>query len=318
MEERVHFVHARDHHRLALTEVTFTEATPRSGPRPCFVLVHGFSQDRASYLRGDIPRALVDRGARVFLAELRGHGLSDEDVPREWSLATHLDLDLPALIDRARVIAGVERVHFGGHSMGGMLGYALLAKRAPIASLTTFAAPLVLGEGRPLVRFAALIAGPMIGLGPWSSVPIDYFLRTLAPILAERDTHVFARAMQLIARLANPNAADPDTLRILLERAQPEAPRVFVELARMAIRGRTAIDGIDLVAAVHPAPIPIAAVVGSNDIFAPRAAVEPLYAPESRGPRLVLEIPDALHVDLIVGPHGPGVVDTLWNFLAPA
>jgi pimeloyl-ACP methyl ester carboxylesterase len=320
LEERVHYVHASDHYRLALTEVS--RGAPDSDPRPCFVLVHGFSQDRGAFLRGGMPRALVEHGARVFLAELRGHGLSDEGSRRDWSLATHLDLDLPALIDRARTIAQAERVHLIGHSMGGMLGYALLTRGAPLASLATFAAPIYLGRDRPLIRFAALIAGPivgLVGLSGGTSVPMDYFLRTLAPTLAASDARLFARIFQQVARLANPRVADPATLRTLLERAQPESPRVFVELAELAIRGGPAsIAGVDLQDAVDRAQVPVAAVIGTNDIFAPRAAVAGIDGRHAAGRRLIIELPDALHVDLTVGHHAPHIVEQLWNFLVSA
>lgn len=317
LEERVRFVHAPDGHRLALTEVSL-DPRPILDERPCFLLIHGFAQDRRSFLRGDIPRALLERGARVVLGELRGHGKSDQGEARDWSLATHLRFDLPALIDGASAIVSGRRVHLIGHSMGGMLGYALLAGSAPLLSLTTFAAPVLIGRDRPLIRLAALAASPAVRLGRPGSVPMDRFLRLLAPVLASADRGVALSIARRLTGLANAHAATPETLRHLLSTATPESPRVFIELAEMALLGQASIDQIDLARSVLGSRLPIAAIWGRWDVFTSRASLAPLEARTALGPRLVLEVADALHVDLMVGRHARGLVDALWPFLTAA
>jgi pimeloyl-ACP methyl ester carboxylesterase len=304
----VHFVRTSDGHRLALTEL-------RSRGRECFLLVHGFSQNRSAFLDGPLPSELASRGAHVFVGELRGHGLSDHHTHRDWSLSTHLDRDLPALIERARSIAGTDRVHVMGHSMGGMLGYALLARPEPIASLTTFAAPIALGRARPLVRFAALIAGPIVGLGRPRAVPINFLLKTLAPMLTDPAAPKAMKLVQELAGLVNPRQADAAMLKRILERSEPESPRVFVELANMAITGRAVIGGVDLMRAVKESPVAVACVVGTKDVFASRASVEPAMHADARGRRVIIELPHALHVDLTVGREVARTVDLLFDFL---
>jgi hypothetical protein len=69
------------------------------------------------------------------------------------------------------------------------------------------------------------------------------------------------------------------------------------------------------VAAWHASPRPIAAVIGSDDIFAPRAAIAPFEAPDQAGRRLVIEIPGGAHVDAIAGHHVADTVARLWPFL---
>jgi pimeloyl-ACP methyl ester carboxylesterase len=306
---------ASDGQRLALVEVKLPGSrAARSGA--AFLLLHGFAQNRRSFTLGPLPRALLERGARVFLGELRGHGESRVERGRSWSLRTHLELDCPALVAAASRAAGAERVHLVGHSMGGLLGCALLAGGAPLASLLAVGTPIVLGAGRPLVRLASLLAGPFATIAPrHHRVPIDRVLAVLARPLSRPDAGGALRLFQRTTGLANPAAAAPEALEAVLANADPESPAVFEELARNAVFARPRIAGVDLVAALRASPLPVAAVVGSRDVFAPRAAVAPMDEAGHAGPRLVVEVAGATHVDVAIGHHLPETLGRLWEFL---
>lgn len=305
MNEQVRYVHTPDGARLALAEVG---AGPRDGPR--FLLVHGFAQNRLAFLLGALPEQLAARGARVFIGELRGHGRSrDGRLPRH-SLLHHLAVDLPGLID-----AVGPPVHLIGHSMGGLLGYALLARSACLASLTTFGAPLLLGGGRYLIR-AASVLGPAGG-ALQSGVPMDRFLRLLASPLSRPDATGALLALQRLTRLASPRHASDGAIATILANADPESPLIFRELARMARARRPAIGGVELERALLGAEIPVATVVGSDDVFGGRASVAAFDRPGHRGPRMVIEVSGGTHVDITIGHHLPGTIDRLWPFLVP-
>lgn len=313
--ERTEFVATADGQRLALTEGVGPE-----GPGPAggvaFLLVHGFAQNRRGFTLGPLPASLLARGARVFLGELRGHGDSRVDAQHRWGLRTHLEQDCPALIAGVLERAGVQRVHFVGHSMGGLLGCALLARGLPLASLTAAATPLMLGASRPLVRLASLLVGPFATFAPGPRrIPMDRLLGLLSGPLSQADARGAVRALQRLTRLANPVAAPPAALRAILASADPESPKVMEELARNAVFVRPRLAGVDLLKAVREAVQPIAAVVGSNDIFAPRAAVAPLEQGRHAGPRRVIEIAGGTHVDAVMGDHVPATVEALWSFL---
>jgi len=283
-----------------------------------FLLLHGFAQNRRSFAQGPLPRALLERGARVFLGELRGHGKSRAPAARAWSLSTHLELDCPALVAGVRRAARVERVHVVGHSMGGLLGCAMLAGDAPLASLTTIGTPIVLGAGRPLVRMASLFAVPLATLAPRGHrLRIDRLLAALARPLSRAGARGPLGLLQRATGLANPAAALPEALETVLANADPESPAVFGELARNAVLARPRIAGIDLVEALRGSRLPVAAVVGTRDVFAPRAAVAPMDEPGHAGPRLVLELPGVAHLDVAIGHHVPDTVARLWEFLGP-
>lgn len=314
LSETVRFVEASDGQRLALTEVHGPAAAANAGP--AFLLVHGFAQNRRGFTLGPMPHSLLERGARVFLGELRGHGDSRVDRSHDWSLTTHLDEDCPALIEGVREAAAVDRVHYVGHSMGGLLGCALLARNQPLASFTAAATPLLLGAARPLVRLASLVVGPFATLAPKPRrIPMDLFLRALATPLSQADARGALWALQRLTRLANPVAAPPDALREILATADPESPHVMEELARNAVLMRPELAGVDLVEALRGASLPIAAIVGTADIFAPRAAIAPIDEGEHAGPRTVVEIDGGTHVDAVMGDHVPETIESIWSFL---
>jgi pimeloyl-ACP methyl ester carboxylesterase len=314
LREFTRFVRTRDGQDLALVEV-MRGARPESSPRPTFLLLHGFAQNRRTFTLGRMPELLLDRGARVFIGELRGHGDSRVASDATWTMDDHLDFDTPTLISNTCETAGVERIHFVGHSMGGLLGCALLSRKPPFASMTAAATPIMLGASRPLVRLAALALGPFATFAPRPRrVPMDFFLRTLASPLANADARGVVRALQRITRLANPSMAVPDAVREILAHADPESPAVMEELAKNAVLVRPRLCDVDLVDAVQEAECPIAAIVGSRDIFAPRAAIAPLESKGQRGPREVVEIEGATHIDAVMGHHLEATIDRLWPF----
>jgi pimeloyl-ACP methyl ester carboxylesterase len=315
LPEMLRLVEADDGQRLALTEVALPGRAPRPGA-PAFLLLHGFAQNRKGFSLGPMPGALLERGARVFLGELRGHGDSRVEDGHVWNLRTHLELDCPALLRGVRRQAGVDAVHLIGHSMGGLLGCALLDRPAPLASLTAVASPVLLGASRPLVRLASLALGPLAAVAPRTHrVPMHHLLGALARPLSTPGARGPLWLLQRLTRLANPDAAPPDSLRTLLASADPESPAVMEELARNAVLLRPRIAGVDLVQALLRSPLPVAAVVGSEDIFAPRAAIEPFERKGQAGPRKVVEIPGGTHVDAVMGHHVPATLDQLWDFL---
>ncbi len=306
--EEVRYIRTPDGARLALTEIL--HGAPKEGPR--FLLLHGFAQNRLAFTLGPLPDLLIRRGARVFVGELRGHGRSrSPESGARHSLATHLAVDLPALI---REIGAP--LHVIGHSMGGLLGYAMLDRpeEGALASLTTIGAPVLLGRGRMLVRLAAILTGPL-GRLPVDELPMDRFLRLLSVMLARPSATGSIRALQRLTRLASPEHAPPAAIEAILGHADPASPVVFTELARMAMAREPTVAGVSIVRALLSSPIPVATVVGSEDIFGGRLAVAPFDVPAQAGPRLVLEVQGATHVDLTIGHHLPETVARLWPFL---
>jgi pimeloyl-ACP methyl ester carboxylesterase len=72
---------------------------------------------------------LAGLGYDTFVVELRGHTPEARTSIFDGPCATrtfdaHLRLDLPAAVSAVRAASGADTLHYVGHSMGGLLGYA--------------------------------------------------------------------------------------------------------------------------------------------------------------------------------------------------
>jgi 3-oxoadipate enol-lactonase len=91
------------------------------GSGPALFLIHGIGARRATF--AELVHGLRDRFTCISF-DLRGHG--DSPVPKERFGLDDLVEDLESL----RSTLGVEKAHFAGHSLGGMIGPAY-ARRYP-------------------------------------------------------------------------------------------------------------------------------------------------------------------------------------------
>ena len=312
----VHDAWTSDGIRLALTEV---RCCPSAGGKgPAFLLLPGFAQNRRAFLEGPFPEALLARGAQVFVGELRGHGLSrSERRPPRWTIESHIDRDLPALVRSVLRLSGACRVHLVGHSMGGLVALGWLGEARPVASLTTLAVPIHIGGDRPIVRLAAQCArvlGP-IGVGVGHEVPIDAALRILSGPLSTPRPGPIVGWLQTLTALANPREASPAAIERVLARADPESPAVWAALVQMAQRNDGHLAGRDLARHGRALSIPWLAVHGERDIFAPPSSMASLEAGPHAGPRAFVRVPRATHVDLVIGHHTERIAERMWSLL---
>ncbi len=121
---------------------------PRGEPRsPVPVLVcHGIASNRHTWALGpdrDLGLYLATEGFDTYLVDLRGHGASPAAVP-ETSVDTYAQHDVPAAIDAVRAATGAEQVVWIGHSMGGLVLVAYLARvdDPPLAAAATVGSPV--------------------------------------------------------------------------------------------------------------------------------------------------------------------------------
>ena len=100
------------------------------------LLQHGFTRNH-QWFHAWAP--LIAARGRVVRPDLRGHGDSDGTPPEGgWSLKAFAD-DLAGLLDHL----GIERVHYVGESMGGLVGVAFAAHYPQrVRSLTLVSTPV--------------------------------------------------------------------------------------------------------------------------------------------------------------------------------
>lgn len=119
---------ARDGEGLSLRRLCLA-----SSPRGAVVLQHGLGSNSAvfHYPSRSLARHLAEAGYDVFIPHLRG---VDSPAANTFGLDAYIEHDIPAILDVVREHSGSNRVHWIGHSMGGVLlmMYAIEHPDAPI------------------------------------------------------------------------------------------------------------------------------------------------------------------------------------------
>ncbi len=204
----------------AVTEDGWTLSLHRFGPaeglepRPVpVILAHGLMMNRSSWALSaphSLPKALAARGHEVFVAEYRGDRSSrrppGSPASTKWNVTQddYAFRDLPALIEAVRQKCGVPKVHWIGHSMGGILLYryvhrfgdGALDRAVTLGSPVDFGSPpriMLLLEGVAVrvlrlskavrVRAGALLILPYLALRPQAA----RFFGALATNLSRRE-----------------------------------------------------------------------------------------------------------------------------------
>jgi len=203
-------------HRIAtadgweLAAHRYRPATPVPGREPV-ILCHGMLSNRfnvdldagrslARYLRG--------RGFDVWVMELRGHGASRRAGAArrrfDWTLDDYVLGDLPAVLGYVRKATGAERVHWFGHSMGGMILYAACVSPAvtgAIRSAVLSDAPATFAPLRARARVARLYGRLLPVVPPALVLPFLGPIAWLAPGVLRR--HGLPGRRLLMSVLAN-------------------------------------------------------------------------------------------------------------------
>jgi pimeloyl-ACP methyl ester carboxylesterase len=145
-EDEVHFVTSKDGWRINLAR--YRAAGSNVGSRKQsktapVILCHGAFANRMTYDLGDGHSSLAvylsAMGHDVWVLELRGHGRSSPRPPwlqtvlaqgrnagGSWSIMKYIDNDLPSAIAYVRNHTHAKKVHWVGHSMGGIVLYSWL------------------------------------------------------------------------------------------------------------------------------------------------------------------------------------------------
>ncbi|EAX48897.1 alpha/beta hydrolase fold [Thermosinus carboxydivorans Nor1] len=88
------------------------------GQGPALVFIHGLGENASSWKR---QIEFFSKSFRTIVVDLRGHGRSDDGA--EFITMDILAKDVLALLDQL----GIEKAHFVGHSMGGLINQEIAA-----------------------------------------------------------------------------------------------------------------------------------------------------------------------------------------------
>ncbi len=132
-DSEVFFVRTEDHKELAIS--SYSKKTDKD--KLPVLLCHGLGSNRLSFdidKEYSLTNYLVEHNYDVYVAELRGHGRSQKPslygkFRWGWGFNEYLYNDIPAIIDAILERSGKDHLHLIGHSLGGLITYALAAEQ---------------------------------------------------------------------------------------------------------------------------------------------------------------------------------------------
>ena len=319
LHDEVHYARTDDGALLAMYRYLPAHPDPARLP---VILCHGYTETRFGFdLAGrSMPRYLADRGHEAWVVELRGQGDSRRaagGAPFSWDFTfdDHARRDLPAAIELVLAKTGAPRVHWIGHSMGGMVAYAYLAWKGEeprLARVATLGSPGTFGGFRD----------PLIWI-----VEIERFLRW-RPILPTGFLLTLGLPLAALRLLRLKFIANPANLRgrmyvtFLANALADVGMRVSSQFAHfLRTASFTALsDGFDYEANYGRITTPMLLISGGRDTlvrtFRVRRVFDAIASPEKRYVRMGTRDGFAIdygHGDLTVGDHAPREV---WPLVA--
>lgn len=218
--DEIHRVRCVDGERVALKRFRPTPgSTPRTLPILC---VPGLGADSTNF---DAPAPhglapwLAEQGFDTWVVDPRGTGLSKLD-PGRWVGVTFDDfvgLDMPAVLDHIAAASGVPELLWVGHSMGGLLLYALLGtgRGGRVRAGVTLGSPLGFPQGWDSVPWLK----PVRGLGRFvPGLHVAELSQMVAPLAMRFDNPLLRRFIVL-------DNVDAPYARRLMYRAIQSIPR---------------------------------------------------------------------------------------------
>lgn len=229
------------------------------------VLAHGVAANRFDLdfdSRYSLAQLLARRGFEAWVLELRGRGAAG--MPIDATFDEEAEHDVGAAL-RTVCSAGAPRVLWVGHSKGGLVAYAHLARnpQAKVKAIAALGTPVTYPEHRGVSAFLEYVQ-PFLSLG---SIPLRLPARAAAP---------FGLPPGPIAGyLANGENMDPLVIRQAIYNVTSNIPGgVARQFARWVRQDRfDAEDGFDYRAGMKAIRAPLLLVAGERDLLAPVASV---------------------------------------------
>src|SRR5207302_386525 len=252
------------------------------------LLVPGWSQNRHAFTCGDFVKHLLAYGADIHIVELRGHGLSNQqlqidrglhpgDLDWDWDIDSYFLYDVPAAVAAASV-----------------------------AGRTRHNAAAMLRKVRFLARAANLLAAPGREFKPihFNHVPVDAFLRALARAATESNLRRYELISRYIGSLLNPSRVTAEDFRWLLSQGGEKEPRRVVEQFARWIRHdemKCYRTGYDYKAHFRDIAIPMAIFFGDLDKIASARSTRGIYRAARSEYLLWRPVKENSHLELTMG-----------------
>lgn len=184
--DEIHYAKTTDDQEIAVWR--YRPRGPAAQKTPV-ILQHGLGANQFDFDLDDrcsLALFLANEGYDCYLPALRGCGPSAYTRwghPDRWNIVFDhfVEQDLPAVMDRIKELTGAPKVHYIGHSMGGMIGYALAESEhaGRLQSLTSVAGPCFFEN---MQQFAPLLPYQFL-FKPFKVIPQKFFCYLIAPLV---------------------------------------------------------------------------------------------------------------------------------------
>jgi pimeloyl-ACP methyl ester carboxylesterase len=305
---KVHYVKTSDGWKIALHR-----HQGKQGKHPV-LLVHGLA---SNYSNMDFPikdlslaHYLRKHGFDAWVVDLRGSGLSKKSPLKKlrWFFDDFVFQDLPAAADYIFETTQKRKLHWVGHSLGGLLAYPFsqtFHKKNVIKSLITVAAPMTThsrpGYFKHLYKWDAFLRFlPWVPYKSLSKVA-SYFLETLLAM----DDHV----------LYSKDNMTPEILKTMLHHAVESVPSSLILQIHDWFRHNyfsSRDRNINFMENLDQLMMPILMIVGSIDTFTPAADIRLAFRKLPNAEKTLMVFGknrghenEYGHIDLLLGKNAP-------------
>ncbi len=239
------------------------------------LMIHGIASNSLIFdfsEKSSLAETVARRGHAVYSLDLRGWGLSKTERSDPITLDDFLKLDLPAAISRIAEIEHTPELHLVGHSMGGILAYALLGTEKHgvargVVSLVCIAAALdYSGSGSVFERILTLL--------PLARGIKRFNYEVLAAVLGR-----LPRQVPRTVREVNfwPENMDDEDVRSFYLEVISNIPAPLLAQLASAVRGGglRSIDGsVNYLEHMGAVDVPVLSLAGDMDPQCPPAAAK--------------------------------------------
>jgi len=312
MPDELHFVETRDKVRIILHRYLPKGNEPHGEP---VFFCHGLGANKYNLdfdSRYSLARFFSERGYDSWIISLRGaeswstKGLTGK-VSWDFDFDTFVEQDIPCSIEYILSKTGKKKIHWIGHSMGGMLLYAFVIRwgNERIASGITLGSPVRFSSAD---RHIKIIAGSDFFLKNFRVLHLNLLAKVTAPLTGIFKTRLITHQMNpknvdfKLIRRAQFNAVTPISTK-LLRQFQIWVKNDEFKSLKNGLNYRENLDKIK---------IPVLVVAGKKDKMARLKDVQFAYERISSGDKKYIELSreggfseDYGHIDMVFGKVAP-------------
>ncbi len=280
------------------------------------LLVHGLASNRYNF---DFPEKeksfaqyLWKKGWDVWVIELRGAGKSTKPkalqwLTKKWTFDHYVAQDLPAAVDYILQQSGQKKLHWVGHSMGGLLVYPFIKTQSAhiFQSITTVGSPMT-SEIKPAYFKWTSKLDPLFKLIPF----LPY--RSMAKIVHRYADSIHQLKEPLLFAKEN---MDPETLKLGSQVAVDDVSAgVILQIHNWMRKNhfKSFDESVDYTLDLKKLEIPIFIITGNQDPFTPASLIKGAFEEiaASKKKWIVFGKKEGYrsnygHLDLIIGKNAP-------------